>query len=752
MELIISALVLLAILAVGDIIVGVSNDAVNFLNSSVGSRVAQRKVIFLIASLGILAGVTFSSGMMEIARKGIFQPEYFTLFEVLMIFSAVMITDIILLDFFNTYGLPTSTTVSVIFELLGASIAISILKITSKGEGLGSLSNYINTAKVLAILSGILFSVAIAFVVGVIVQFISRMIFTFNYRHTVKRYGALWGSLGMASIVYFILIKGAKGTSFLTHAQIGWIENSAILILCISFCISFVIFQLILVFTNINIFKPIILVGTFALALAFAANDLVNFIGVPLAGFCAFSYANGLENGIDLNIAMKSLNEPVQTNTMILLGVGAIMVATLFLSRKARTVTRTEVDLGRQDEGLERFESFFLAQFLVMIGIAFVNIIKKIVPRKILEIINKRRDMTSYEPQISPDGEIPAFDLVRASVNMIASSALISLATSYKLPLSTTYVTFMVAMGSSLADGAWDRESAVYRISGVLTVIGGWFFTALSAFVISFAFCLILYFFKIYGLLALSILIVIILWKNHHRHKRIQEEETSIEVYNLRKIKDHIIAVKTSFEQTGILLENVSQLLKRSFKGLRSYDRVELRIAKNNCKKIQNWTNIIIANIFKTLRLLNQCDIKISKNYSKLITNLQEIAESQRDITMRSYHHVINNHKGLLEIQIKELSLLILSVCEILDSTAHNLKQDRLVDLKDFKNKFDNLSTMIHELDEKQILRVQNETSKTRLSILYYAYLVNSMKIITSTKNLLETFNESLKIKELQKN
>ncbi|MCX7677842.1 MAG: inorganic phosphate transporter [Spirochaetes bacterium] len=749
MELIFVSLTLLAILAVGDLIVGVSNDAVNFLNSSVGSRVVKRKFIYLIAAMGILAGVTFSSGMMEIARKGIFQPEHFSLFEILMIFTAVMLADIILLDYFNTYGLPTSTTVSVIFELLGASIAISILKIISRGENLFVLSNYINTAKVLAILSGILSSVAIAFVVGVVVQFISRMIFTFNYKTTLKRYGGLWGGIGMASIVYFILIKGAKGTSFLTASQISWIENNALVILITCFCASFFIFQFILLFTSLNIFKPIILVGTFALAMAFAANDLVNFIGVPLAGFTAYNYAQG---HIDpLNSMMKALNEPVQTNTLILLSAGIVMALTLFLSRKARTVTRTEVDLSRQEEGIERFESFFLAQFLVMIGTNMMDFVKKIFPQKILHTINKRKDMTNYEPHICSDGEIPAFDLVRASVNMIASSALISLATSYKLPLSTTYVTFMVAMGSSLADGAWDRESAVYRISGVLTVIGGWFFTALSAFVMSFVFCLVLYYFKIYGIIVLSILTVAILWKNHHRHKSIQEE-TSIEVYNLRKIKDHIIAVKTSFEQTGILLENVSALLQKSFNGLRSYDRVQLRIAKNNCKKIQTWTNIIIANIFKTLRLLHQCDIKVSKNYSQLITNLQEIAESQRDITIRSYHHVINNHKGLLEIQVKELSKVISTVCEMLNITSENLKQDKLVDLKDLKTKFDNFSNMIHEFDEKQIQRVQNETSKTRLSILYYAYLVNSMKIITSTKNLLETFNESLKIKELQKN
>ncbi len=750
MEFVIIALGLLAILAVGDLIVGVSNDAVNFLNSSIGSRVATRRFIFIVASLGILAGVTFSSGMMEIARKGIFQPEYFTLFEILIIFTAVMLTDIILLDYFNTYGLPTSTTVSVIFELLGASIAISIFKITSQGGNLTALGNYINTEKVLAILSGIFLSVALAFAVGLFAQFISRIIFTFNYHTTMKRYGAAWAGFGMASIVYFILIKGAKGTSFLTSSQITWIQSNAIAILLSCFLASFIIFQILLLFTNINIFKPIILAGTFALAMAFAANDLVNFIGVPLAGFSAF--ANARNSSDFLNYTMQSLNDPVQSNTLVLLGAGIIMALALFFSRKARTVTKTEVDLGRQEEGIERFESFFLARFLVMIGTSATDLSRKIIPKIIMEKISSRKDMTCYQPQVCPDGEIPAFDLVRASVNMIAASALISLATSYKLPLSTTYVTFMVAMGTSLADGAWDRESAVYRISGVLTVIGGWFFTALFALVLSFILAVLLYFFKLYALLALPFLIVLLLWKNHHRHKSITEKETQIEVYNLRKVNDHIIAVRTSFEQTGILLENISDAIRRSFKGLRTYDRMELRLARTNSKKIQHWTNIIIANIFKTLRLLNQHDIVVSKKYSQLISNLQEIAESQRDIVLRSYHHVNNNHKGLLDVQIKELSKIIVSVCELLDLTATNLKQDKLVNLSELRHKIDSLSTIIHEYDEKQIHRVQNESSKTRLSILYFAYLVNSMKIITSTKNLLEIFNESLKIKELRKN
>jgi phosphate/sulfate permease len=744
MEFIFFALAILVLLAIFDLVVGVSNDAVNFLNSAIGSKVASGRVILIVASLGILAGVTFSSGMMEVARKGIFHPEFFTLPEILIIFTAVMLTDILLLDLFNTMGLPTSTTVSIIFELLGASVAVSLIKIYRADGNFAQLGGYINTAKVLAILSGILLSVVISFTAGLIVQFISRMIFTFDFSKRLKRYGAVWGGLALTMIVYFILIKGAKDASFLTREHMTWINANSLLILGSVFAVSAVIIQVLLLATNINILKPIVLAGTFALAMAFAANDLVNFIGVPLAGFSA--YASGIVTANPLAATMEALKDPVKTDTILLLLAGLIMVLTLWFSKKARTVTKTEVNLGRQDEGSERFEAFFLAQAIVRMGSGLMEGLRKIMPRGLVDAVNRRKDITQFQPVPGVDGETPSFDLVRASVNMMVASALISFATSLKLPLSTTYVTFMVAMGASLADGAWDRESAVYRVSGVLTVIGGWFFTAFMAFTAALGYAFIIYQFGTPGLAVLAGLSAYLLWRNHRKHAEITATESSVEVYNLKKNKDPRLAVTTSFEQTGKLLEQVSKSLKRSFSGLRSYDRVELRVAKGESKKIQNWTNIIIANIFKALRILHQTDIRISQRYAQTINNLQEIAESQRDVSMRSWHHVNNHHKGLLKVQITELEQVLDCVTDLLEATASSLKQDTIAGLELIGDKVENLSRLISEFDKNQIGRVQNESSKTRLSILFYSYLVSASKISSCTRCLLEIFNEFLEL------
>ncbi|MEJ2189399.1 MAG: inorganic phosphate transporter, partial [Acidobacteriota bacterium] len=477
------AVVILFGLAISDLVVGVSNDAVNFLNSSVGSRVAPRHIIMIVASLGMLAGVTFSSGMMEVARKGIFHPQFFTMPELMFVFLAVMLADIILLDLFNTFGLPTSTTVSIVFELLGAAVAVSLLKLWRSGESLGGVVDYINSSKALAIIFGILLSVVVAFFFGAVIQFFSRMIFTFDYEKRLRRYGALWGGAALASITYFILIKGAKGASFITPETLAWIKGNTTLILILAFAASAILLQLLMNATRVNILKLIVLVGTFALAMAFAANDLVNFIGVPLASLSAYTEAHA--TGDPLNATMAALRQPVRSNTGYLLIAGLIMVITLWVSRKARSVTKTEVRLGRQEEGYERFESTLLSQTIVRAVSSLLENTGRLFPASIRRWVAHRLDRSRYRPKPLADGSVPSFDLVRAAVNLMVASALISLATSFKLPLSTTYVTFMVAMGTSLSDQAWGRDSAVYRVSGVLTVIGGWFVTAMMAFTFS---------------------------------------------------------------------------------------------------------------------------------------------------------------------------------------------------------------------------------------------------------------------------
>ena len=745
MDLFQGAIFLLFALAISDLIVGVSNDAVNFLNSSIGSRVAPRPVIMIIASLGMLAGVTFSSGMMEVARKGIFHPQFFTMPELMVMFLAVMLTDILLLDLYNTFGLPTSTTVSIVFELLGAAVAVSLVKIAGAGLDFTEVVNYINTSKALAIISGILLSVVIAFITGAFVQFISRIIFTFDFQKSIGRYGAVWGGGALASITYFILIKGAKGSTFITPETLAWIKGNTWLILVASFLACSVFLQMLLIFTRINILKVIVLVGTFALALAFAANDLVNFIGVPLAGMSAYVVAQGSENMTGQT--MEALQEPVRSHTLFLVIAGIIMVVTLWISRKARTVTKTEVSLGRQDEGFERFEATALSQTIVRIVASFFGLVNTVIPGALREKIARRFDRARFRPQPGEDGTVPSFDLVRASVNLMVASALISFATSLKLPLSTTYVTFMVAMGTSLSDQAWGRESAVFRVTGVLTVIGGWFFTAMMAFTVSSVFALVIYYGQVPGILGIVCLAVLLILRNRRLHKTREKDERAIEVFNLKKIKDSGAAIRITFEHTGIFLQEVRRILVEGFDGLFRQDLHTLKIAKKRQKKIQQWANIVIANIFKVMRLLQREEVENTQRYAETISTLQRIAESQRDVVMRAHKHVANNHAGLLEAQISELDLVKTCITQLLDHASAAFLEKKPPDNAFIDARLEELDMLINEFDQNQIMRIQDNTSKTRLSILFYGFMWNARRITEQIVLLLKIFQDPLKLK-----
>ena len=451
-----AAVLLLGGFALFDLVVGVSNDAVNFLNPSIGSKVASRRVILIFASLGILAGVTFSSGMMEVARKGIFHPEFFTMPNLLTIFFAVMITDVILLDTFSSNGLPTSTTVSVVFELLGAAVAVSLLKIAGTGGHVSSLGEYINTNKALVIIGGIFFAVVVAFFAGALVQFLSRLLFSFNYEKSMRRYGAVWGGLAMAAITYFILIKGAKGASFMTHENLEWIKSHAWTLVGGITAVSAVFLEILLLL-GFNILKPIVLIGTFSIAMAFAANDLVNFIGVPMAGWNAYNVA--MASSDPVNGSMAALAGKVPANTILLLIAGVVMVATLWFSRKARTVISTGVDLSQQDEGLETFGASFLSRAIVRSVLNTFATVRAITPAPVRAAVAARFNTEEYMADVD-EAMRPKFDLLRAAVNIMVASALISYGTAQKLPLSTTYVTFMVAMGASFADQAWGGAKA----------------------------------------------------------------------------------------------------------------------------------------------------------------------------------------------------------------------------------------------------------------------------------------------------
>ena len=743
MEIYFAAVVILVVLAVSGMVVGVSNDAVNFLNSAIGSRVAPRHIIMMIASLGMLAGVLFSKGMMEVARKGIFQPKFFTMPELMVVFLAVMLTNVLLLDLYNTFGLPTSTTVSLVFGLLGAAVAVSLIKVSQASAGFAHLVKYINTAKALAIISGILLSVVIAFICGAVIQFLSRLLFTFDFAKRLKRYGAIWGGLALASITYFILIKGAKGSAVITPEIQAWLQADAWLILFFIFLVCAGILQLLMWFSRVNILKPIVIIGTFALAMAFAANDLVNFLGVPLAGLSSYQVAGATSN--PLTTTMDALQQATPSHTLLLLLAGIIMSITLWFSRKARTVAHTEISLGRQEEGYERFGSSPLSRTVVRMVSALGQGLKKVLPNPVIKKLNGRFDIDrdKIDVKASLNSDKPAFDLVRASVNLMVASALISFATSLKLPLSTTYVTFMVAMGTSFSDRAWDRDSAVFRVTGVLAVIGGWFLTALMAFTVSAAFAFAIFYLKAPAVIIIMGLVVFFMIRTHYLHKNREKEANEYDIFNLKKVKDGNYAAATTFDHAGIYLQEVSKNLQLVYEGLAAQNRPKLKCVRKETKKIQTWANIIVANVFKTLRLLEQEKATTSHEYAQSISVLQEIAECHRDFVMRAYDHVNNNHKGMLPVQLEELKKVKNCILTLLEKTSDALMKKQIPDFESINRDKQKLNRMIAEFDQNQVKRIQDNTSKTRLSILFYGLTRDSQIIADQTYNLLKIFRES---------
>jgi len=721
---------ILILFAVFDLVVGVTNDAANFLNSSIGSKAAPFFIIMIIASLGIMAGVTFSGGMMEVARKGIFHPQFFTMPELLTIFLAVMITDIFLLDLFNTHGLPTSTTVSIVFEILGAAVALSIVKIMAQTDSTMALWDYINTAKAMAIVGGILFSIILAFFSGAFMQFLTRLIFTFEYEKQLKRYGALWGGVALTAITFFILIKGAKGATFMDDQTVAMIKNNSMAIMAVIFFASAFLLQILISFFKVNILKPIILMGTFALAMAFAANDLVNFIGVPLAGLHALM--NAVSSSDPMNITMGALSKKVQSQTYMMLIAGLIMVITLWVSKKARTVRETEIGLGQQDEGTEKFESIWLSRKIVNMFDSLSEVVKGMTPENIRRNIADR----FAQPAVNKDiiqSEKPSFDLIRASVNLMVASAVVSFATSLKLPLSTTYVTFMVAMGTSFSDQAWGRESAVYRVTGVLTVIGGWFMTAFIAFIISFIFANMLAYFKVPGFIAVIAFVAFMVLKNLKKHKEKEKDKKEIQIYTLHNVNETKKSIEQTFDHLAFFLKDLRESFDTIFFALFEEDLITLRNMRMRSNHVQKSTNIIIANIFKVLRVQSKEDQKISYSYYKIIRRLQKLSDGFRDTAIRSSMHVSNRHKGLLEKQLFELMEIKKVFLKIIQLVETAFREKKIGDFKEAEKQFKQLRKLVDDFNGNQIARIRDDSSKTRLSILFYAISGNCVMMANRT-------------------
>jgi len=726
---------LLFILAISDLIVGVSNDAVNFLNSAIGSKAAPFRVIMIIAALGILVGATFSNGMMEVARKGIFHPDQFFFSEIIIIFLAVMLTDIILLDLFNTFGLPTSTTVSIVFELLGAAIAISIIKISNATGDAAEIGTYINSGKALAIIFGILLSVIIAFSVGSLIQYIARLIFSFEYEKPLKYFGAIWGGVAITAITYFILIKGAKGSSFINETTLEWINIHTGLIILVSFIGWTILLQVVTWIFKLNILKLIVLVGTFALAMAFAGNDLINFIGVPLAGFESYKafMASGMTDAAQYS--MEALQAKVQTPTSFLLIAGLIMVGALWFSKKARSVTKTEIDLARQDEGSERFNSSGLARSLVRVAIGTSNFLKFVLPGSFLKKINQRFDRTQYDRKKIE--ESISFDMIRATVNLTVASILIAIGTSLKLPLSTTYVTFMVAMGTSLADRAWGRESGVYRISGVITVIGGWFFTALSAFTVAFLVALFIHWLGFAGILIIVVLVIAIVIHSFRVHRK--RSEKRVEEVEIDKVvlNGEDVLVKCKKDVLSILISS-SKLYYVIIDGLLKEKRKTIKKGRKEIKKLNQRTKDLKDSLFLTLKKLDEGSEDAGPYYVQVLDYLREAAHCLTYLSDPVFKHIDNNHPPLNDLQKEDLAHLNEEISTLYNYIFNTIKNDRYDQLDEIQDQQQKILDLIGKMRKRVVKLLKKAEVGTKVSILYFNILSETKSLMLHTINIVK--------------
>lgn len=738
-------IILLGILAIGDLIVGVSNDAVNFLNSAIGSKAISFRNIMILASLGIAFGAVSSSGMMEVARKGIFNPSAFFFDEIIYIFMAVMMTDILLLDFFNTLGLPTSTTVSIVFELLGAAVVMAAVKIINGGGTLVELSNYINTEKASQIILGILLSIFIAFTIGAFSQWISRLIYSYQYDKKSASLNALFGGLALASIFNFILIKGIKSTpyadlkfEFLSGLTInGFIENNTLLVNLLSFVFWYLISLIIIRFLKGDIFKIIIGVGTFALALAFAGNDLVNFIGVPIAAFQ--SYEAWVSSGLAANeFSMGVLSDKVATPTLFILLSGFVMILTLVFSSKAKKVVKTSLDLSNQFETRERFKPNALSRYLVRFFIGANHLFRKLLSKDQLFSLGK-----TFTPVARENNGIgaPAFDKLRASINLVIAAILIAIATSYKLPLSTTYVAFMVAMGTSLADRAWGSDSAVFRVAGVLNVIGGWFLTAISAFTVGGVIVYLLYIGGVQVIAVIIFIILLLVGKNYIQHKKenkaIREEEIAL------------IVESNSFqgviEETGTTIEAVMgksfDIFRFIIAGLSTNDIKSLEKARKKSNKLADEIEGLDNRLFYFIRNLEDSSIAASNFYIELLQYLHDLSEDLSYLSKISYNHLNNNHRKLKLAQIRELMFIETNLKNTFKEAREAFQQKQ--NIKEFQDVLLEKSKIFELIDDKintQIERTRAEETSPRSTALYFNFLIRTKELITHKFELIDKY------------
>ena len=731
--------IFLFMLAVFDLLVGVSNDAVNFMNSAVGAKVANFKTIVIVAAIGVFAGAVLSNGMMDIARHGIFQPVNFSFYEIMCILLAVMVTDVVLLDVFNTLGLPTSTTVSMVFELLGGTFILAILKIVGDETGLLTLGDMMNTEKALSVIMGIFLSVAIAFIAGTFVQYISRLIFSFNYKKNLSWTIGIFGGIAVTSLSYFMLIKGLKSAPFMTPESLAWIsENTTLLV--VGCFITFTLLMQILHWCRINVFKIIVLLGTFSLALAFAGNDLVNFIGVPLAGFSAYTDYVANSNGVSIHdFMMTSLMSSAKTPAIFLFASGLVMVYALATSKKAKNVIKTSVDLARQEEGDEMFGSSALARTIVRRANNINDFLKRVIPAGMHRWIDSR---FNKDEVILENGA--AFDLIRAAVNLVLSGLLIIIGTTMKLPLSTTYVTFIVAMGTSLADRAWSRESAVYRITGMLSVIGGWFITAFVAFTICALVTFIMFYTSFVGMFIFIVVAVVLLVRSNIKYSKKEKAEQQDDIFKrmmaskdkneiLALLRQHVKETLTSYitfsEDTYVKVTDgfIHEDLRSLRKAMNATDDQKKMLKKRRRKELLGLRRIPIT-------------IAIEKNtWFHLGSNsCEEMLYCLKRICEPCKEHVDNNFNPISKDCVTEFLPVREELCRLMERTRTAIENNNYEEADDILAKGDALKNSISSLRKQMMNRMQEaDNASLKASMVYLNILQESQELVSIWRHLL---------------
>ncbi|WP_185851801.1 inorganic phosphate transporter [Blattabacterium cuenoti] len=743
-----SIIVILFVLSIFDLIVGLINDAVNFLNSAIGSQVASRKTIMIFSSLGILLGAFLSSGMMEVARKGVFDPSYFYFSDLLFIFLSVMISDIILLDIFNTLGLPTSTTVSMVFCLLGGAFSISIIKMYYNNVPLHYLSQYIKSEKTLTISIGIFLSIIISFVSGAFIHYFVRFLLSFEYKNRLK-YVIIWSAISLSSMTYFLIVKGLHSTLqgldnftggfyLIIGHFIKWIHNHFFVFLFVLFSTCIIVANL-FVSIGYNILKFVVLYGTFSLAMAFSGNDLVNFIGIPIASIQSYNIWKEAGSPPAEEFNMKSLSGNVKVPSLVLIFSGVIMILTLWFSNKTKTITSTEINLSRQNEGTEKFLSNSFSRGIVRFFLYFGNKFFKFFPKRFLVKIEK-----NFKQKKQQDDNV-AFDLVRASANLTISSILISIATVQKLPLSTTFVTFMVSMGTSLSDRAWDRESAVYRVSGVLKVIRGWFLTGLIAFIMAGITAYFLYYLKIWALIFFLISIFFVFYKSYKNSKidqKIEDKKGILGIEDFTLVKS---LKKTSYFLEPIL-ESIENLYKKSIEGITQENFKNLRESRKILLKVKENFSKIHNSLIRVLRKTRNSEPIAGILYIHICNKTKEIIESAEIITNRTLFHVMNSHKPLKYKQKKNLVILehlMIEHFNIIKKITIDDNRNRTYNNRKEGNDPTTKIKILRKIEEQinqQVMGIIHKKYGTKNTLLMLDVLLQSKKITENIEDIISLY------------